>query len=88
MNPSRARRAADLVIPLQEPNPLPPARSVPKACTASLDAHPVAAASARGATHLRMAVLIDAIGEVLAGHADHASLPSLQASIVDKISNR
>jgi hypothetical protein len=38
------------------------------------------------ATHLRMAVLIDAIGEVLAGHADHTSLPSLQASIVDKIS--
>ena len=40
------------------------------------------------ATHLRMAVLIDALGEVLAGHADHASLPSLQASIVDKISIR
>ena len=40
------------------------------------------------ATHLRIAVLIDAIGEVLAGRADHASLPSLQASIVDKISNR
>jgi len=32
-----------------------------------------------------MAVLIDNIGEVL---ADHASLPSLQASIVDKISIR
>jgi hypothetical protein len=40
------------------------------------------------ATHLRMAVLIDAIGEVLAGHADQATLPSLQASIVDKISIR
>ena len=40
------------------------------------------------ATHLRMAVLIDATGEVVAGHADHASLPSLQASIVDKISIR
>ena len=46
MNPSRARRAADLVIPLQEPNPLPSARSVPKACTASLGADPIAAASA------------------------------------------
>ena len=46
MNPSRARRAADLVIPLQEPNPLPSARSVPKACTAFLGADPVAAASA------------------------------------------
>ena len=88
MNPSRARRAADLVIPLQEPNPLPSARSVPKACTASLGAHPAAKLLPEVATHLHMAVLIDAIGEVLAGHADHASLPSLQASIVDKISIR
>ena len=31
------------------------------------------------AAHHRVAVLIDAIDEVLAGHADHASLPSLQA---------
>ena len=44
MNPSRARRAADLVIPLQEPNPLPSARSVPKACTAM---------SYRDANHLK-----------------------------------
>ena len=36
------------------------------------------------AAHHRVAVLIDAINEVLAGHTDHASLPSLQASIVDK----
>ena len=88
MNPSRARRAADLVIPLQEPNPLPSARSVPKACTASVVLTLLQLLLPEIATHLRMAVLIDAIGEVLAGHADHASLPSLQASIVDKISIR
>ena len=36
------------------------------------------------AAHHRVAVLIDAINEVLAGHTDHASLPSLQVSIVHK----
>ena len=36
------------------------------------------------ANHLAV-VLVDAIGELLAGHADHASLPSLQVSIVHKI---
>lgn len=36
------------------------------------------------AAHHRVAVLIDAIDEVLAGHAHHASLPVLQVSIVDK----
>ena len=37
------------------------------------------------AAHHRVAVLVDAIGEVLAGHADHASLPVLQVPIIDKI---
>ena len=37
------------------------------------------------AAHHRVAVLIDAIDEVLAGHADHAAFPVLQVSIVDKI---
>ena len=32
----------------------------------------------------RVAVLIDAISEVLAGHADHAASPVLQLSIVHK----
>ena len=31
-----------------------------------------------------VAVLIHPIGEVLAGHADHAAFPVLQVSIVDK----
>ena len=37
-----------------------------------------------GAPHL-VAVLVDAIGEVLAGHADDATAPSLQLSLVDEI---
>ena len=38
------------------------------------------------ATHNRMAVLIHAIGEVLAGHADDATLPPLQVALVNEIS--
>ena len=37
------------------------------------------------ATHLPMAVLIDAIGEVLARHADGATLPSLQVPLINEI---
>ena len=37
------------------------------------------------AAHYRVAVLVDEIGEVLAGHAGHADLPVLQVSVVDKI---
>ena len=37
------------------------------------------------AANHRAAVLINAVGEVLTGHADHASLPPLQVSIVHKI---
>ena len=37
------------------------------------------------AAHHRVAVLIDAIDELPAGHADHASLPSLKVSFVEKI---
>ena len=33
----------------------------------------------------RVAVLIDAIGEVLACHADHAAFPVLQVAVVDEI---
>ena len=33
----------------------------------------------------RVAVLLDAVDEVLAGHAGHAVLPVLQVSIIDKI---
>ena len=36
------------------------------------------------AAHHRVAVLVDAIGEVLAGHADHAAFPVLQVALVDK----
>ena len=37
------------------------------------------------AAHHRVAVLVNAISEVLAGHADHAAFPVLQVAIVDKI---
>mgnify|MGYP001173605650 CR=1 FL=1 len=37
------------------------------------------------AAHHRVAVLIDAIGEVLAGHADHSAFPSLQVALVNEI---
>ena len=37
------------------------------------------------ATHHRVAELIDAIGEVLAGHADHAAFPVLQVALVNAI---
>lgn len=37
------------------------------------------------ATHHRVAVLIDAIGEVLARHADNATLPALQVALVNEI---
>ena len=37
------------------------------------------------ATEQRVAVLIDAIGEVLTGHADHASFPPLQVSLVNEV---
>ncbi len=37
------------------------------------------------ATHNRVAVLIDAIGEVLARHADDAALPLLQIALVNEI---
>ena len=36
------------------------------------------------AAHHRVAVLVNAIGEVLAGHADHAAFPVLQVALVDK----
>ena len=32
-----------------------------------------------------VAVLVNAIGEVLAGHADHASLPVLQVAVFDEV---
>ena len=35
------------------------------------------------AAHHRVAVLVDAIDEVLAGHADHAALPVLQLAFID-----
>ena len=37
------------------------------------------------AAHHRVAMLVNAIGEVLAGHADHPALPVLQVALVDKI---
>ena len=33
----------------------------------------------------RVAVLVNALGEVLADHADHAAFPVLQVTVVDKI---
>ena len=36
------------------------------------------------ATHHRVAVLVDAIGEVLAGHADHAAFPVLKVLVIDE----
>ena len=37
------------------------------------------------AANSRVAVLIDAISEVLAGHADHATFPVLQIALVDVV---
>ena len=37
------------------------------------------------ATEQRVAVLIDAIGEVLTGHADRSAFPPLQVSLVNEI---
>ena len=37
------------------------------------------------AAHHGVAVLVDAIGEVLAGHADHAAFPVLQVTVIDEI---
>ena len=37
------------------------------------------------AANSRVAVLIDAISEVLAGHADHAAFPVLQVAVVDEV---
>ena len=37
------------------------------------------------AAHHRVAALIDAISEVLAGHADHTAFPALKVMVVDKI---
>ena len=36
------------------------------------------------AAHHRVAVLVDAIGEVLAGHTDHAAFPVLQVAVIDE----
>ena len=32
----------------------------------------------------RVAVLVDSVGEVLAGHADHAALAVLQVAVIDE----
>ena len=45
---------------------------VPKACSASLDADPVEAASEGDCNPQSRGVLVDALGEVLAGRTDHA----------------
>ena len=37
----------------------------------------------QGATHAGAAVLIDAISEVLAGHADNSAFPALKARVVN-----
>ena len=37
------------------------------------------------ASQHRVAVLVNAIGEVLTSHADHAAFPVLQVSLVDEI---
>ena len=37
------------------------------------------------AGHKGVAVLVDAIGEVLTGHADHASFPALEFVLVDNV---
>ena len=36
------------------------------------------------ASQHRVAVLVNAIGEVLAGHANHSTFPVLQVALVDK----
>ena len=38
------------------------------------------------AAHHRVAVLVEAISEVLAGHADHAPFPVLKIAFVDVVS--
>ena len=40
---------------------------------------------AKVAAHHRVAVLINAVGEVLAGHANHATLPSSKLSVVNEL---
>ena len=40
------------------------------------------------ASHHRVAVLIDPVGEVLAGHAGHAAFPVLQVAFVDVVPYR
>ena len=72
-------------IPPLEPSPFPSDRSVPKACTTSLDAFPAGAVLPEVAAHLRVAVLVDATGEVLAGHADHTAFPVLQSSLINEV---
>ena len=37
------------------------------------------------AAHHRVAVLVDAISEVLAGHANDAAFPVLQVAVIDEI---
>ena len=37
------------------------------------------------AAHHRVAVLIDAIGEVLESHADHTAFPVLQISLINEV---
>ena len=39
----------------------------------------------QGAAHAGVAVLIDAISEVLAGHSDHSAFPALKVRVVDEI---
>ena len=37
------------------------------------------------AAHHRVAVLLNAIGEVLASHTDHSAFPVLQVAVIEKI---
>ena len=37
------------------------------------------------AAHPRVTVLVNAIGEVLAGYADHTAFPVLQVAVIDEI---
>ena len=82
--PLSAYRNFSSPSPPQVPSASPSVMSVPTTCSASLNAALLQLLLPEVAAHHRVAVLVDAIGEVLAGHADHASLPVLQVPIIEK----
>ena len=82
--PLSAYRNFSSPSPPQVPSASPSVMSVPTTCSASLNAALLQLLLPEVAAHHRVAVLVDAIGEVLAGHADHPTFPVLQVALVDE----